>query len=151
MVTPGQTLYNSIMDNHKKPFVLLIDDNDTDNLICRRMIEITGFSDQVLVISSGKRALVYLQENEHIEQNLPDIIFLDINMPLVDGFEFIEEFCRMNSLIRGKCRIVILSSSDNERDIARFDGIENVIKFVIKPLRPDDLKEITLQLQAEKL
>jgi CheY-like chemotaxis protein len=139
------------MNNQKKPFVLLIDDNDTDNLICRRMIEITGFSDHVEVISSGKRALSYLQENQFTEHMLPDVIFLDINMPLVDGFEFMEEFNLMTDTVRNKCKIVVLSSSDNETDIARFEGNENVIKFVIKPLRQEELREITLQLQVEKL
>ncbi len=139
------------MDTLKKPFVLLIDDNDTDNLICRRMIEITGFSDHVEVISSGKRALNYLLENQFIEDKLPDVIFLDINMPLVDGFEFMEEFNHMTDTIRNKCKIVVLSSSDNEKDIARFEGNESVIKFVIKPLRQEELREITLQLQTAKL
>ena len=65
--------------------VMLVDDNDTDNFISKRIIEITQFSDNVIVKNSGKSALDYLAENIETPDAIPDIIFLDINMPIVDG------------------------------------------------------------------
>ena len=72
--------------------VMLVDDNDTDNFISKRIIEITKFARRVEVKSSGKGALDYIKENENSAENLPNIIFLDINMPIVDGFVFLYEF-----------------------------------------------------------
>ena len=66
--------------------VMLVDDNDTDNFISKRIIEITKFAKRVEVKNSGKSALDYLKENQTNAENLPNIIFLDINMPIVDGF-----------------------------------------------------------------
>ena len=72
--------------------VMLVDDNDTDNFISKRIIEITNFAEEVIVKSSGKSALDYLNDNAGEVANLPEIIFLDINMPIVDGFVFLYEF-----------------------------------------------------------
>ncbi len=71
---------------------MLVDDNDTDNFISKRIVEITKFAKRVEVKNSGKSALDYLTENQNIPENLPNIIFLDINMPVVDGFVFLYEF-----------------------------------------------------------
>ena len=76
--------------------VMLVDDNDTDNFISKRIIEITKFSERVVVKNSGQGALEYLRENENIPDNIPSIIFLDINMPVVDGFIFLYEFDKFN-------------------------------------------------------
>ena len=72
--------------------VLLIDDNDIDNFINERMITTNFFSNQVIVKNSGESALQYLRENAENDNNLPQIIFLDLNMPMMDGFTFLNEF-----------------------------------------------------------
>ena len=64
---------------------MLVDDNDTDNFISKRIIEITRFATRVEVKGSGKAALDYLRENQDTPENLPSLIFLDINMPIVSG------------------------------------------------------------------
>lgn len=122
--------------------VMLVDDNDTDNFISKRIIEITNFSDNVIVKNSGKSALDYIHENENEIDLIPDIIFLDINMPIVDGFVFLYEYEKFNNSIKDKCRIIILSSSDNKRDIDKIINNDFVIKFVTKPLTEKTLQEI---------
>src|SRR5580765_1223408 len=122
--------------------VMLVDDNDTDNFISKRIIEITKFSNRVEVKSSGKGALDYLKEHENQAENLPSIIFLDINMPVVDGFVFLYEFEKFKELVRTKCKVIILSSSDNKRDIDRIVNNNYVIKFITKPLTEMALDEI---------
>lgn len=119
---------------------MLIDDNDTDNFISKRIIELTGFAQRIEIRNSGKSALEYLTENEHNLDNLPDLVFLDINMPIVDGFIFLYEFDKMSEQIRQKCKIVVLSSSDNKRDIDRMLENQNVIKFLTKPLSSEALQ-----------
>ena len=126
--------------------VMLVDDNDTDNFISKRIIEITEFSDNVIVKNSGKSALDYLLENEGTPENIPDIIFLDINMPIVDGFVFLYEYEKFGNTVKDKCRVIILSSSDNKRDIDKIINNDFVIKFVTKPLTEKTLEEI-LQLK----
>lgn len=122
--------------------VLLVDDNDTDNFISKRIIEITKFAKRVEVKNSGKSALEYLEREQNNPENLPEIIFLDINMPIVDGFVFLFEFEMFAETLKNKCRIVILSSSDNKRDIEKIVDNEYVIKFLTKPLTENLLGEI---------
>jgi len=124
--------------------VMLVDDNDTDNFISKRIIEITKFAKRVEVKGSGKSALDYLKENQNNVENLPNIIFLDINMPIVDGFVFLYEFEKFNELVRSKCKVIILSSSDNKRDIDKIVNNNHVIKFITKPLTEVALDEIKL-------
>jgi CheY-like chemotaxis protein len=122
--------------------VMLVDDNDTDNFISKRIIEITKFSDNVIVKNSGKSALDYLEKYKDSPDEVPDIIFLDINMPIVDGFVFLYEYEKFSNAIKDKCRVIILSSSDNKRDIDKIVNNDFVIKFVTKPLTEKTLEEI---------
>ncbi|MCU0356761.1 MAG: response regulator [Cyclobacteriaceae bacterium] len=124
--------------------VMLVDDNETDNFISKRIIEITKFSKRVEAKNSGKAALDYLKENENNPKDLPTLIFLDINMPIVDGFVFLYEFEKFNELVRNKCKVIILSSSDNKRDIDKIVNNNHVIKFITKPLTETSLEEIRL-------
>lgn len=124
--------------------VLLVDDNDTDNFISKRIIEITRFAKRVEVKSSGKGALDYLREHQNNPEQIPSIIFLDINMPIVDGFVFLYEFEKFNELVRNKSKVIILSSSDNKRDIDKIVNNNHVIKFITKPLTEVALDEIRL-------
>jgi CheY-like chemotaxis protein len=123
----------------------LVDDNDTDNFIHKRVIELTGFSKNIVVKNSGKSALEYIESNKGNIANLPDVIFLDINMPIVDGFVFLFEYENFPEEVKQKCKIAILSSSDNKRDIDRIVDNEYVINFITKPLSEEalaDLKKI---------
>lgn len=124
--------------------VMLVDDNDTDNFISKRIIEITKFAKRVEVKSSGKSALDYLKDNQTSPEDLPNIIFLDINMPIVDGFVFLYEFEKFNELVKNKCKVIILSSSDNKRDIDKIVNNNHVIKFITKPLTEVALEEIKI-------
>jgi CheY-like chemotaxis protein len=135
------------MEHVKKAIdlVMLVDDNDTDNFISKRIIEITDFAGRVEVKNSGKSALDYLAENQNTPENLPNIIFLDINMPVVDGFVFLYEFENFRELVRTKCKVIILSSSDNKRDIDKIVNNNYVIKFITKPLTEGSLEEIRLK------
>lgn len=130
------------MVDSKIGLVMLVDDNETDNFISEKIIEMSGFADRVISMDSGTSALEYLQNSISEEENIPDIIFLDINMPFVDGFVFLFEFEKMSNEIKSKSKIVILSSSDNKRDIDRIVDNPYVINYVVKPLSPDALKKI---------
>jgi CheY-like chemotaxis protein len=123
--------------------VMLVDDNDTDNFISRRIIEITKFAEDVVIKNSGKSALEYLEDHKSDHARLPDLIFLDINMPIVDGFVFLYEFEKFDYSIKDKCKVIILSSSDNKRDIDKIVNNDHVIKFITKPLTEIALEEVS--------
>ncbi|MCS6795230.1 MAG: response regulator [Raineya sp.] len=128
--------------------VMLVDDNDTDNFISKRIIELSKFAKRVEIKNSGKSALQYLEENQNNPENLPDLIFLDINMPIVDGFVFLFEFEMFPENVKNKCKIAILSSSDNKRDIEKIVDNDYVIKFITKPLSETALNELKNLLQS---
>ncbi len=134
------------MQTDEKPIdlVMLVDDNDTDNFISKRIIEITKFAKEVEIKNSGKSALEYLEQNKDNEDKLPNIIFLDINMPIVDGFVFLYEFEKFDQILKDKCKVIILSSSDNKRDIDKIVNNNHVVKFITKPLTESALEEIKL-------
>jgi CheY-like chemotaxis protein len=122
--------------------VLLVDDNDTDNFIHKRIIELAGFSKNIVVKNSGKSALEYLESNQVQPDSIPGVVFLDINMPIVDGFVFLFEYDNFPEEIKQKCKIVILSSSDNKKDIDRIVDNEYVVHFITKPLSEESLDEL---------
>jgi CheY-like chemotaxis protein len=123
--------------------VMLVDDNDTDNFISKRIIELTRFSHRVEVCNSGKSALDYLRQNQDNLVNIPNLIFLDINMPVVDGFVFLYEFDKFPEAVKNKVKIAILSSSDNKRDIDKIVNNNHVINFITKPLTEISLEEVS--------
>ncbi len=121
---------------------MLVDDNETDNFISKRIIEITNFAVNVEVKNSGKSALDYLKTHQDNPDKLPNLIFLDINMPIVDGFVFLYEFEKFSQQVKDKCKVIILSSSDNKRDIDKIVNNNHVIKFITKPLTEASLEEV---------
>jgi CheY-like chemotaxis protein len=125
--------------------VMLVDDDPTDNFIAKRILQVSGFAKEVIVKGSVSEALEYLKNNAVSEETLPEIIFLDINMPLYGGFDFLEEFEKLNVLVKRKSKIIILSSSDNKKDIERIIANDYVIKFITKPISEETLEEIHLK------
>jgi CheY-like chemotaxis protein len=121
---------------------MLVDDNETDNFISKRIIELANYADKIIIKNSGKLALEYLEQEKNNPENLPDLIFLDINMPVVDGFVFLYEFEQLSETVKQKCKIAILSSSDSKNDIERVINNEFVVRFVTKPLTVEVLEDL---------
>lgn len=124
--------------------VMLVDDNEIDNIINEKIIEANGFADSILVYQTGQEALDYLAENQNDDESLPEIIFLDINMPIMDGFQWLEDFERFTDLVKTKCRIIMLSSSISPKDIDRAASSRYVKKYLNKPLNSRYLDAITV-------
>jgi CheY-like chemotaxis protein len=125
--------------------VMLIDDSEIDNFINQKMIEGFNFSDRIYVHTSSKSALEFLAnfERSHLpEELIPEIIFLDINMPIMDGFQFAEEFQKTCPKIYDKVKIVFLTSSLNPVDQKRAMAVRGVYSFLNKPLGKDHLSKL---------
>jgi len=122
--------------------VMIIDDNITDLYISSRIIIKNNFGKKVLEYSSGKEALKYLQDNQENVQLLPEVILVDIYMPLMSGFEFLEEYNKLSLPLKKQCKIIIISSTIDAYDIARARRDKNVVFFQVKPITKDFLNRI---------
>src|SRR5580693_8464796 len=110
--------------------VLLVDDNDIDNFINERIITSSFFSEKVEVKTSAQAALDFLKANASNAEVLPQVIFLDLNMPVMDGFAFLEEYKKLPDTIKGNCKIVVLSSSISPEDINKASTNPLVQKYL---------------------
>lgn len=119
---------------------VLIDDSDIDLFIQKRFLEVYQFSRKLTSYRSAEEALEKL--NSAREQPAPDVIFLDLNMPNVDGFGFLEGFKALPNEIRHKSKIVVLTSSNSQKDRAQAFTYENVVHFVTKPLKQSDIEDL---------
>ncbi|HMG92849.1 MAG TPA: response regulator [Chryseolinea sp.] len=127
--------------------VMLIDDNEIDNLINQKMIEAAAVTENIYTHTGAKSAIEFLKNMEKLEmadQVLPDVIFLDIDMPLMDGFQFLDEFEKLTNIAKKKCKIVMLTSSINPQDFNRSKKYENVRLYLNKPLSHDSIIKLDL-------
>jgi CheY-like chemotaxis protein len=119
---------------------ILIDDSDIDLFIQRRFLEVYNFSEQLLQYKSAEEALEWLRKLD--DEPAPDIIFLDLNMPEIDGFEFLKDFDKLPDRVTSKSKIVVLTSSNSAKDREQVFGYKNVIQFITKPLKQTDIEEL---------
>jgi CheY-like chemotaxis protein len=132
----------TIKGNARYSKVLLIDDNSLDNFVNKKLLESTSFATEVVMHQSPIEALSYLT-NLDIEA-LPEVIFLDIMMPEMDGFQFLDEFEKLQVSIQQKCKVIMLSTSDSFKDLNRANKSKFVKKFLNKPLTEKILHAINV-------
>jgi CheY-like chemotaxis protein len=134
--------------------VMLIDDSSIDNFVNQKMIERYEFSSNVIVFNKAVKALKYLQELCETEPvmwdgRLPRVIFLDLNMPVMNGHEFMIEFDKLDARLKSRCKIVVLSSTVNPSEIALAMRSSNVFGYFSKPMMKSNLDKLQQMLKQE--
>jgi len=132
------------MDSNNFNFekVMVVDDAEIDRFLAKKVLTKHAFAKEVLPLDSATNALNYLSEHQENREALPDLIFLDINMPKMNGFDFLEEYKKLPEAVKKKCIIVMLSSSllPEDRELAMNNPY--VCQFLNKPLTGDKLKDV---------
>ncbi len=126
--------------------ILLVDDDDTTNYLNHRLLSRLNAAREIKVITDGEKAFEYLshacdQVNEQTHP-CPDLILMDIKMPVMDGFEFLEMYQHADLALKNKVVILMLTSSASFYDLERLKKYDAVKKHYSKSLSETDVKEI---------
>ncbi len=131
--------------------ILLVDDDPTTNFLNEELIAESEVAVQTHVVWNGQEALDYINlegkyKNKRREKYaLPNLIFLDINMPLMDGFEFLEEYNKLPKAMKAEVVVIFLTTSDAQKDRLQSNIHDLVYDFLEKPLRRNVLLKIKEQ------
>lgn len=127
--------------------VMIVDDDSVDRFILRKSLNKINFSEQILEVSNGVEALNIITNYSKQGQRIPELIFLDLNMPVLDGFGFLDTISKLNGQYKNLLRIVIICSTKNDDEYKRALAYDLVINFFLKPISEQDLLSLTDQLQ----
>ena len=137
------------MMKRKLNCVLLIDDDNPTNFYNEMIIKEADYAEKIVVVPSGMEALNYLKSIDDAEHPRPDLIFLDLNMPGLNGWEFLEEYRKLDKIQQGRVVIVLLTTSMNTDDEEKAKTIPEINDFEHKPLTSEMLQEILERHFAE--
>lgn len=132
----------------KTPIIALVDDDKVFQLTTLRTIQAAKLTDKVLQFENGEEALSFLKQHATETDSLPDFIFLDINMPFVDGWMFLEDFATIKMGLKKDISIYMVSSSIDPRDVNRARGDKNVQEYIIKPVSREKLIQLLKRAAA---
>ncbi|MFA6278153.1 MAG: response regulator [Pedobacter sp.] len=125
--------------------LLVIDDDDINIFIIKKIVEKTGYDINMVSKSNGQQAIDYLNDIISSKQPIPHLILIDINMPVMNGWEFVEAYQSLG--IEQRVDLYILSSSVYENDIEKTKSYSAVKGFISKPLSIERLKELIKELE----
>jgi CheY-like chemotaxis protein len=120
---------------------LLVDDDSINNFINQRLIEEMEITGQLSLAENGLEALAYIREHGNDDLKCPRLILLDINMPVMDGFEFLQEFENLEFANKEKVKIVMLTTSTSQKDVDKLDG-HKIAGYINKPLTEEKLIDV---------
>lgn len=114
--------------------IILVDDNDIDIVVNTKLLRLANFTEHIVSFPSGETVLNYIQENVEALAENNNILLLDIQMPISDGFETLADFEKLPESTRSHFKVFMLSSSIDRTDIVRAEQNDTIIKVLEKPL-----------------
>ena len=126
----------------KSPVIALVDDDQIFQLTSAKIIRSLNLTHDILQFANGEEALQYLRDNADVADNLPDYIFLDINMPYVDGWMFLADYATLKAELKKRISIFMISSSIDPRDVIRAQNNLDVREYIIKPVSPEKFRQL---------
>lgn len=121
--------------------ILLVEDDNITNFINKRLISKLEVAEDIRVATNGAEAISFIRKRLSSNDSCPELIFLDINMPVMDGFEFLQEFKRLQFEQKENVVIVVLTTSTNQNDIEKLKNSGNT-DFINKPLTKEKIQTI---------
>ena len=128
------------MNNYAYRHILLIEDSEIDVLVYRRLMELMHFAAHVTITSNAEEAVDFLKHEVKNEEQSPDLILLDMNLPGMSGFDFIKIFGTLPDFILNKTKIVVLSVFQKQEDIDKLNDNKLIIGQLEKPLTQESLR-----------
>jgi len=133
-----------------KTNICVVDDDNIFQFTMKLSLKPIDNIDEIRFFSDGLAAIDYILDNFNNPKKIPDIIFLDINMPVMDGYQFIEEYRKIKSKLSKKIIIYMLSSSIDPVDLEKVELIDEVSYYITKPIKQDVLKDLFQELEESK-
>lgn len=130
------------MTHPSSPVIAVIDDDSVYQFTASRTLKATELAHEILQFQNGQEALTFLREGAVNNHTLPDIIFLDINMPITDGWGFLNEFQTIKEKLGKDIKIYMVSSSIDQRDLNRAKSIPEVTDYMEKPITMNKFAEL---------
>ncbi|MBU2996577.1 response regulator [Cellulophaga baltica] len=127
---------------NSKKILCIVDDDDIYKYSVKRTLKNQELTRKIITFSNGEEAIEFMMDNLNKNENLPDVIFLDINMPIMDGFQFMEEYVKIKPTVGKEIVIYMVSSSIDSTDIKRAKSIREVSDYLIKPISPNELTDL---------
>jgi len=124
--------------------IFLVDDDKIYQFTAKKTLESMGVGENISVYFDGQQAIQFIQNNLSEPENLPDVIFLDINMPVMDGWQFVDEFRKLN--LPKKIRLYMVSSSVDEADVQRSRQYAVIEDYIMKPVGRNRFQELLTSL-----
>lgn len=120
--------------------VMIIDDSEMDTFLNKMILETMDYSEKIITYTNPRLALNYFEKLiKESKSDIPEVVFLDINMPFMSGFDFLEEFKKFPKEVTGEVKFYVISSSEDPEDIEKIRGYDNIIKYLYKPLNKEDI------------
>lgn len=124
----------------------IVDDDEVFQFTIRIILKTITAVGDITVFYNGLDAINFILNNVNNQTDLPDVIFLDINMPVMDGFQFMEEYIKITPKLDKKITIYMISSSVDPIDIEKAKEIKEITNYIIKPIRENQLMAIIGEL-----
>lgn len=149
---PSEKVSNTFKTSPKKPFMkkintfCLVDDDDIYRFATSMMLKKSDLVTNIIMFSNGLKAINFLKDEAGNIDSIPDILFLDINMPVMDGWEFLEEYLLIRPTLPKTVVIYLVSSSVDEKDIVKAKSISELSGYLVKPISSENIMEVILKV-----